>query len=81
MSNNTTTHDHERVQALLDNDGYDESGELCPALLVEYADEQTAPAVEALLVELLADETVPEEMRRDVRARLADLARRFGSND
>jgi hypothetical protein len=54
-----------------------EAEDLCPATLVESATADTAAEIADILVELLADETVPEAMRRDTRSRLADLYRRF----
>lgn len=54
--------------------------ELCPAMLVEHATAETAADIADVLHELLSDEAVPETMRRDTRARIANLHRRFPMN-
>ena len=57
------------------------SDELTPAMMVAEATAETADEVCDVLVHLLADPSMPEEMRRDMRSRIADLHRRFPDLD
>jgi len=51
--------------------------EIVPARMVAEASEQTAALIADQLVALLTEPAMPDEMREEIRARLADLYRRF----
>lgn len=51
--------------------------EFSPMRLVDAADETTAYDIYHLLAEMVLDEAMPDDVRDDVRARMASLPRRF----
>jgi len=51
--------------------------EIVPARMVAEATEQTAARIADQLLALLTEPAMPDEMREEIRARIADLYRRF----
>ncbi len=62
------------IGALVD---LEDGQEISPAMLVEHATTGTAQDIADLLVELLADDDTPEDVARDMEARLRSLYHRF----